>query len=117
MQSKNGQMNSAYDFKANPSTDINFITNSLKTMDFKPSNGKSPYYLIECKSILSGGINLSKSQFPISEILTTPFIEEDTLNPTHSPTDKNLMKMHGTLKTPLTHPLAEHVVQMVVQSV
>ena len=34
-------------------------------------------------------MNLPNSQTPTPEILATPFLEEDTLNPTHSPTVDN----------------------------
>ena len=84
---------SIYDFanKVNPSVDINVITNSLKTMteiqkaENKPFNGKSSYYLTECKNTHSDGMNLRNSLSRTPEILSTPFIEENSLNRTHSP--------------------------------
>ena len=84
---------SIYDFgnKVNSSVDIKVITNSLKTMieiqktENKLFNGKSSYYLIECKSTHSDGMNLPNPHSATPEILSTPFTEENTLNPAHWP--------------------------------
>ena len=82
---------SIYDFgnKVNSSVDIKVITNSLKTMieiqkaENKLFNGKSSYYLIECKSTHSDGMNLPNPDSATPEMLSTPFTEENTLNPAH----------------------------------
>ena len=55
----------------------------MQKFENKPFIGQSSYYLIQCKITHSYGMNLPNSQSPTSEILSIPFIEEDTLNPTH----------------------------------
>ena len=61
----------------------------MQKVEIKPPNGKSFYYLIECKKTLSDRMNLRNFQYPTPKILATLFIEDDTLNSTHSSTVEN----------------------------
>ena len=57
----------------------------IQKAENKLFNGKSSYYLIECKSTHSDGMNLPNPHSATPEILSTPFTEENTLNPAHWP--------------------------------
>ena len=56
----------------------------IQKAENKLFNGKSSYYIIECKNTHTDGMNLPNPHSATPEMLSTPFIEQNTLNLAHS---------------------------------